>query len=261
VAPQWDVPPQAQDSRVSVARTFWQTLIVANTVDQRKPPCLKSNRTRPKGGNISVWAQTTDSVVAGNRQYDTDGIVFQEGYGADEAGCAACGTWTSIPSFLDIRANLIEGEYAWESSCSLSGIMGSYAAAPAAHSLPPPLSFGVSISHNRITHADSLYGGAIDVVPTWFRGPPGYEGPLVSGLMIDHNEIRDVAGAAPRTECDYPQKGRYGIALQGEHYVAATVLYANRCDEVAIPLEDRGVHTRRICDGARSDSCECADAR
>jgi hypothetical protein len=261
VAPQWDVPPRAPDSRVTVARTFWQTLIVGNTIDQRKPPCLKSNRTRPKGGNISVWAQSTDSVVAGNRQYDTDGIVFQEGYGADESGCAVCGRGTTIPSFLDIRANLIAGEYAWESSCSLSGIMGSYAAAPNTQSLPPPLSFGVSISHNRIVHADSLYGGAINVVPTWYRGPPGYEGPLLSGLMIDHNEIDDVAGAPPRTECDYPQKGRYGIALQGEHYVAATVLYANRCDAVATPLEDQGVHTRRLCDAAPANSCECANAR
>jgi len=261
VSPQWDVPPRAPDSRVSVTRSFWQTLIVGNTIDQRKPPCLKSNRTRPKGGNISVWAQATDSVVAGNRQYDADGIVFQEGYGAEEAGCTACGTWTSIPSFLDIRANLIEGEYAWDSSCSLSGIMGSFAAAPAEHSPPPPLSIGVSISHNRITHADSLYGGAIAIVPTWFRGPPGYEAPLVSGLMIDHNEIRDVAGAPPHTECDYPQKGRYGIALQGEHYVAATVLYANRCDDVTIPLEDRGVHTRRICEVAPADSCECVNAK
>ena len=258
VAPQWDVPPQAAVSSISVARTFWQTFIVANTIDHRKPPCLKSNRTRPKGGNISVWAQATDSVVEGNRQFDTDGIVFQEGYGADDASCPVCGAGTSIPSFLEIRNNLIEGEYAWDSSCSLSGIMGSYAATPSSHAPPPLLSFGVSISHNRISHADSLYGGAINIVPTWYRGPPGYRKPLVAGIIIDHNEIRDIAGPAPRTACDYVQTGRFGIDIQGDHFVDATVLYKNTCENVATRLLDQGVHTRRICDQSTAHSCECA---
>jgi hypothetical protein len=258
VTPRWDVPPQADSSSVSVARTYWQTLIVANTIDQRKPPCLKSNRTRPKGGNISVWAQATDSVVEGNRQFDTDGIVFQEQYGADDASCSVCGAGNSIPSFLQIRNNLIDGEYQWDSACSLSGIMGSYAAAPSPHFPPPLLNFGVSISHNRISHADSLYGGAINIVPTWYRGPPGYARPLVAGITIDHNEIRDIAGTAPRTACDYVQTGRFGIDIQGDHFVDATVLYKNSCENVATPLRDRGVHTRRLCDQSVPQSCECS---
>lgn len=257
VAPRWDVPPQAAASRVSVGRTFWQTLIVANTIDQRKPPCLKSNRTRPKGGNISVWAQATDSVVEGNRQFDTDGIVFQEQYGADDASCPACVAGTSIPSFLEIRNNLIDGEYQYDSACSLSGIMGSYAATPSPRSSPPPLSFGVSISHNRISHADSLYGGAINIVPTWYRGPPGYAKPLVAGIVIHHNEIRDIAGAVPRSACDYHQTGRFGIDIQGDRFVDATVLYKNSCENVTTPLLDRGVHTRRLCDQSTALSCEC----
>jgi hypothetical protein len=257
VAPRWDVPPQAGASRASVARTFWQTLIVANTIDQRKPPCLKSNRTRPKGGNISVWAQTTDSVIDGNRQFDTDGILFQEAYGADLL-CPACAAGTSIPSFLEIRNNLIDGEYQWDSACSLSGIMGSYAATPNPRSSPPPLSFGVSISHNRILHADSLYGGAINIVPTWYRGPPGYAKPLVAGITIHHNEIRDIAGPAPRSACGYAQTGRFGIDIQGDRFVDGTVLYKNSCENVATPLWDRGVHTHRLCDQSTALSCECA---
>lgn len=258
VAPRWDVPPQATVSSASVSRTYWQTLIVANSIDHRKPPCLKSNRTRPKGGNISVWAQATDSVVEGNRQFDTDGILFQEGYGADDS-CPQCGSWTSIPSFLEIRSNVIDGEYQWESACSLSGIMGSYAASPT--SSPPLLNFGVSISHNRIVHADSLYGGAINVVPTWYRGPPGYAKPLLAGITIDHNEIRKISGPAPRTACDYVQKGRYGIAIQGDKYVDSTVLYKNTCADVATPLLDHGVRTKRVCDYSAPMSCECADGR
>jgi hypothetical protein len=258
VAPRWDVPPQTAVSRVSVERTFWQTLIVANTIDQRRPLCLKSNRTRPKGGNISVWAQATDSVIEGNRQFDTDGILFQQGYGTGDPACRTCAFSTTIPSFLEIRNNLIDGEYQWDSACSLSGIMGSYAASESTRSPPPLLSFGVSIARNRIVHADSLYGGAINIVPTWFRGPPGYAKPLVAGITIHHNEIRDIAGPAPRTACGYTQSGRFGIAVQGDRSVDATVLYKNSCDNVATPLLDRGIHTRRLCDQSTASSCECS---
>jgi hypothetical protein len=233
-------------------------MIVGNTVDHRSPPCLKSNRTRPKGGNISVWAQSSDTVVDGNRQYDADGIVFQQEYGADETGCPVCGAGMSIQSFLEIRNNVILGEYDWSSSCSLSGIMASYAAAPNTKVLPPPLSFGVSISHNWIVHADSLYGGAIAVVPTGSRGPPGHDRPLLSGIVIDHNDIRSVTGRLPRVECGYPQDHRSGIALQGHFYVRSTLLYRNHCQDVSKPLEDFGTQTIRLCEGAAADSCECA---
>jgi hypothetical protein len=256
----WDVPPRAGESRVSVAREYWQTLIVDNTVDQREPPCLKSNRTRPKGGNISVWAQTADSAVEGNRQYDTDGILFQQAYGVDDAACDVCDAHTSIPSFLEIRGNIINGEYDWTSACSLSGIMGSYAASPNHGSGPPPLSVGVSISHNQITHADSLYGGAINIVPTWYRGPAGYAQALVEGVMIHHNVIRDISGAAPLPACEYRQSGRFGIALQGDKDVDATILYKNICANVDTPLLDRGAHTHRVCDQVAAPSCECKNA-
>jgi hypothetical protein len=258
VAPGWDVAPAAQLSTVSIARTYWQTLILDNHIDQRKPRCRKGNQTRPKGGNISVWAQASDSVVAGNRQYDTDGVLFQQGYGAEEQGCAQCGVGFSIPSFLEISENLVEGEYDWQSSCSLSGIMGSYASAPNSPRLPPPLlSIGVRIAHNRVVHADSLYGGGINIVPTWFRGPAGYKKPLLLGIAIDHNDITDISGPTPRTECNYVQRGRYGIAIQGDGEVHGTVLYQNRCDSVTTPLLDRGAETRRLCDRTAAPSCEC----
>ncbi len=258
VDPPWDVAPKPNVSTVSVAREYWQTMIIGNTVDQRKPLCLKSNRTRPKGGNITVWAQSADTVVEGNRQFDTDGIVFQQGYGADDATCADCRTWTAIPSFLEVRDNLIDGEYDWNSACSLSGIMGSYAASPSPHEPLPLLSFGVSIAHNRIAGADGLNGGAISIVPTWFTGPPGYARPLLEGLSIHHNEIRNIAGTPPQAACGYVQDGRYGIALQGERQIEGTVLYANTCENVTNPLRDRASRTQRACGAHETNSCECA---
>jgi hypothetical protein len=259
VEPPWDVTPEQNVSTVSVAREYWQAMIIDNAVDQRKPLCLKSNRTRPKGGNISVWGQNADTVVEGNHQFDTDGIVFEQRYGADDAACPDCKTMTSMPAFLEIRNNLIEGEYDWASACSLSGITGSYSASPSPHSLPPLLGVGISISHNRITHADSLHGGAISIVPTWFSGPPGYGRPLLEGLTIHHNLIQNISGPAPRADCGYAQGGRYGINLQGEKYVDGTVLYRNVCVDVTNPLRDHGVRTKRLCDIGDAKSCECTN--
>jgi hypothetical protein len=256
ITPPWDVRPRPKESTISVARQYWQTIIVGNRIDQRSPPCTKANRTRPKGGVITVWAETTDSVVAGNRQFDTDGIIFQQQYVADDRSCPTC-AYEAMPAFLAIRGNTLDGEYDWHSACSLSGIMGSYAASPTPRSPPPGLSFGVSISHNRIRHADGLYGGAIDVGPTWYEGPPGYSKALVKGLVVDHNEIRQISGAPPAAACGYTQTKRSGIHLQGGSHLDSTVLYMNTCDDVSSPLIDRGAHTLVDCSTVPPNSCEC----
>jgi hypothetical protein len=257
VSPAWDVAPRAGLSYATVGREFWQAYVVGNVIDQRKPLCTKANITRPKGGAISIWAQTSDSVVEGNRQFDTDGILFQQAYGADENDCKECVANTDLQSFLEIRSNLIDGEYDWDSACSISGIMGSYAAAPTTHSMPPPLSIGVSISHNDIRHADGLKGGAITVQPTWYRGPANYARPLIENLLIHHNRISSVSGAGTRPDCGYAGATRIGIRLDGGQNVDASVLYMNTCVDVATPLVDRGTRTRLVCDNAPAQSCEC----
>jgi hypothetical protein len=261
VNPAWDVAPEAGLSYATVAREFWQVYIVGNVVDQRKPLCTKGNVTRPKGGAISIWAQTSDSVVEGNRQFDSDGILFQQAYGADEKDCKECIANTDLQSFLEIRSNLIDGEYDWDSACSLSGIMGSYAAAPTTHSTPPPLSIGVSISHNSITHADGLMGGAITVQPTWYRGPAHYTQPLIENLLIHHNRISNISGPGTHSACGYAAAARIGIRLDGEQSVAASVLYMNSCVDVTTSLVDHGTRTRKMCDNASADSCECPGAQ
>jgi hypothetical protein len=261
VSPAWDVAPQAGVSYATVGREFWQVYVVGNVVDQRKPLCTKANATRPKGGAISIWAQTSDSVVEGNRLFDTDGILFQQAYGADERDCKECVANADLQSFLEIRSNLIDGEYDWDSACSFSGIMGSYAAAPTTHSTPPPLSIGVSISHNSINHADGLMGGAITVQPTWYRGPAQYARPLIENLLIHHNHISNVSGDGTRSACGYAAASRIGIRLDGGPSVAGNVLYMNTCVDVATSLVDRGTHTRLVCDNAPAHSCECNRAQ
>ncbi len=261
VDPPWDVPPAAGESLVTIAREFWQVYVVGNTVDQRKPLCTKANITRPKGGAISIWGESSDVAVEGNRQFDTDGIIFQQQYGAEEPGCGECRSETTIPSFLEIRGNLIDGEYDWDSACSISGIMGSYAAAPNRRLVPPLLSVGVSISHNDIVHADGLGGGAITIQPTWYRGPSGYAKPLVEGILIDHNRVAAVSGTWARAACGYPSSRRVGIRLAGGTNVAATVLYKNSCDDVALPFMDEAVRTILVCDRSPANSCGCLRGR
>lgn len=261
VAPPWGVTPEPNASTLSITRQFWQTFIIANRIDQRTPLCRKTNGTRPKGGVITVWAQSTDSVVDGNQQFDTDGILFQQAYTAEDSDCPNCRASDSMPAFLEIRNNSIDGEYDWNSACSLSGIMGSFGASPTRHSLPPPLSFAVSISHNRITHADGLYGGAISIGATWFEGPPLYKRPLVSGIAIDHNDIEQISGNAPDAACGYQQRSRIGIHLRGGEHEDSTALYMNNCKNVSKPLLDEAAHTQRICDRAPTTSCECGSLR
>jgi hypothetical protein len=258
VYPRWDVAPAAGKSRVTIGRQFWQTYVLDNRIDQRRPLCQKSNRTRRAGGLISVWAQSSDSVVAGNRQFDTDGISVQQTYIAPDPSCTGCGGSTTLQSFLEIVDNLIDGEYAWDSDCSRSGIMISHSASATPNSPPPILSYGVSIAHNVISKADGFGGGAVTVPLTWFSGPPPHRWPLVDNLLISHNSISGIAGAPPHRECEQRPFRRMGINLEASGLVWHSVLYGNRCTAVREPLFDGGVDTVRVCPSSEADSCECA---
>ncbi len=256
VAPRWDVPPKALASRVAIGREFWQAFVVANQVDQRKPPCQKSNLTGPNAGTIAVAGPTADSVVAGNTQWDTNGVYFNQTYTTQTPSCPRCSDATTFQTALEIRDNRIEGEYDWSSDCSYGGILGSYSSSPTPESAPPTVGFGVAISHNTIVHADSFRGGAIDFALTWYSGPPPGDWPFIRNALVFHNVLSDISGPAPRAVCRYGQKERSGIRLAGKRNLRDTVLYANSCRRVDKPLIDAGSHTTRLCSTA-ADSCEC----
>lgn len=259
VTPKWDVVPTAGSARFTVGRHYWQVYVLANRIDQRSPPCRKANLSGPRGGLISLWAPSADFVIEGNRQLDSDGIVIHEAYDAKVPSCPTCGGGISFQTGLEVRNNVIEGEYDWQSDCSTSGIMESFGAAPTPESPPPILGFGVSISHNVISHADGLWGGAIDITPTWFRGPPPQTWALVQNSLIFHNIIRNMTGSTPRNVCHYPQSARTGLRLEGTGNVRDTVLYGNSCEHVDAFLQDSGRRTARICSFVKSaGTCECA---
>jgi hypothetical protein len=257
VSPAWEVPPEQGRSRVTIARQLWQTFTVDNLVDHRSPPCRKSNRMKPKGGVIGYWAQSADSVIEGNRQYDTDGLIFQQSYSARDRTCPQCDSWTLQQWFLDVRGNTIDGEYDWQSDCSHSGIFGSHSASPTPSSPPPVSSYGVTIAHNTIRHADAFRGGAIGVALTWHQGPAPHNWNVVDNMLIHHNSIVDIDGRGPIRKCDIDQRSRIGINLHQSTMVWGTVLYANSCVNVTTAIQDTGSATVRVCPSPVSGSCEC----
>jgi hypothetical protein len=256
IAPSWDVIPQVNQTQLSIGREFWQAHVVANTVDHRKPPCMKSNRSEPKGGTIGIWAQTADSVVAGNQMFDTDGVLFHNQFTARETSCADCYRGTHYVSFMEIRDNLIDGEYDWDTDCSSSGITGSLAASPGT----PPLTvnYGLTIAHNTINHADAKLGGAITMTPAWYNGPAPYRWPLVDTFLIHHNTITDMWSDRARACRNQPAAPRTAISLGGSSLVWRSVLYANVCDKIPQVVNLLGAQQiTRICKPGMSGCCEC----
>jgi hypothetical protein len=257
VEPNWDVTPQ-RDSRVTIGREFWQVYAIANTVEHRRPPCLKSNRSHSAGGQIGLWAQMADSVIEGNRQYDTSGILLQQNYVLADKSCTNCGADVYSEYFTEIRSNSIIGEYDWDSDCSSSGIVAGVAASPDQGSIPPVLGYGVSISHNIIQHADGPDGGAISFVESWWPGPAPHRWPIANNTLVFANDIRDISGGMPKIICNKQKiKPRVGIRFPELPLTSNTVLYGNSCTNVSFPLQLRGNETTDVCPSPAKQSCEC----
>jgi hypothetical protein len=256
VAPDWDVVPIPGLTRIAIGREYWQLYTVDNHVDNRQPLCQKSNRSRRVAGVIALWAQSVDSVIAGNHQYDSDGIFVQTVYVTPEHPCADCTMQGYFHSFLDIRANVVDGEYDWVNDCSASGIAVGLGAAPWGDATPPTVGFGISISHNVIRRADAQYGGAIAQLNSWLAGPEPHRWPLSDNMLIHHNSITDIDGARALPICG-TSRPRTGIAFPDPGIAWHTVLYANSCKNVSTPVGGGGVGTIKVCPSPAQDSCEC----
>lgn len=256
VAPGWDVMPAAGTTRVAVGREYWQLYVIDNRVDNRQPLCQKSNRSRRAAGTVGVWGQSADSVFAGNRQFDSDGIFVQQVYGTAEHPCADCTMLGFLNFFLAIHDNIVDGEYDWSNDCSHSGIALGVGAAPWEEGPPPTVGFGNSISHNIIRHADFEHGGAIAQAGTWSTGPEPHRWPLSDNLLIHHNSISDIDGARALSICE-SSRPRIGIAFPDAAIAWRTVLYANSCKNVSMPIGPGGVDTVKVCPSPVPDSCEC----
>jgi hypothetical protein len=259
IAPQWDVAPVPGETRVTVGREYWQVYTIDNEIDDRQPLCLKSNRSRHTGGSIVFWAQAADSSIAANRQFDSDGIFLQENYELPKKPCQDCNMWSFFQYFLEIRDNLVDGEYDWDTDCGASGITAGLAAVPWDDPVPPTVGYGISISHNTIRHANAAQGGAIAQTSTWYPGPAPARWALSNNLLIHHNSIRDIDGPAGLKVCGNG-KPRIGINFPLPEIAWRTVLYANSCSNVAQPIGSQaGVETVRVCPSGVPSSCECLD--
>jgi len=267
VYPAWDVVPQSTSSLV-ISRETWQFYIVDNYVDQRQPLCTKGNQNQPAGGKIGFYAQTADSVIEGNQQYDTSGISLGMKYSvADSTLGTAAGF--GLYSSVDVRSNTINGEYDWPSSCSWGGIQLTDGASPTPNYPPPIESYGVSISHNTITHADGLHGGAIALTRGWFAGPSPGTWNLEDNSLVFANTINNVSGAPsaavtsglPYTTSAYEKCANDASPRIGIHPIDATiwgtVMSNNSCTNVSTKLTDAGTSSVRVCPSAASSSCEC----
>jgi len=256
VTPGWDVVPRVGASRFIIGREYWQLYVLDNHVDNRQPLCQKSNRSRRAGGAIEIWGQSADSVIAGNRQYDSDGIAVQQLYTTAEHTCANCTMIGYFNYFLEIRDNLIDGEYDWNSDCSHSGITALVAAGPWEAGAPPTVGFGVSVSHNTIRHADGQDGGAISQAKSWYSGPAPYRWPLSETMLIHHNDISEIDGPGALPVCG-SRHARIGIAFPDAAIAWHTVMYANQCHHVGVPVGTGGIDAVKVCPSSVLDSCEC----
>ena len=73
----WEVVP-FDGSEIVVTRQFWHSYIVDNEIDIRG--CQKQNPNWRKSGEITIWAQNSDSAIEGNVQYQSDGIKIFAGH-------------------------------------------------------------------------------------------------------------------------------------------------------------------------------------
>ena len=260
ISPQWDVLPVPGKTRLAAGREYWQVYTIDNEIDHRQPLCLKSNRSRHDAGGIVLWAQSADSVIEGNRQYDSDGILLQETYELPKKPCQDCNMLSFFQYFLEIRKNTIDGEYDWDTNCSASGITAGIAAVPWDDSTPPTVGYGVSIAHNVIRRADAAKGGAIAQMSSWYPGPEPHRWALSNNMLIYHNSIRDIDGPAALGICGGGQP-RIGINFPPPDIAWRTVLYSNSCENVSQPIGTQsGVDTIRVCPSGSANSCECPEA-
>jgi hypothetical protein len=257
VSPGWDIAPQAGLARVIVGKQYWQVYVVANEVNHASPPCRKANLNGPRGGVIGFAALVADSAIEANSQVETDGIEIFQDYSPHTKSCPSCVGTAILTTALEIRGNLIDGEYDWSSDCSWSGIRGYFVATPTAEEPPPLLGFGTVIAHNVISRADGQRGGGIDIAHAGAAGPPPGNWPMVQNLLIFENVIRDLSGPTPRSACREGQHDRTGIRLEGPGNIRDTVLEGNQCERVDRFLEDSGTATTRLCHGNEVRSCEC----
>ena len=234
VSPAWDVIPTKVDSVITLSRQFWQVYVVDNTVDNRG--CVNANPVG-RGGVIGSGSNLADAVFDSNEQYQTDGIQLSGWYHSPDQFVSGSDTERSqavLNYFNTVRANRVDGELAYQSDCSWSGI-GMYFGN---QGTPEVLTvFGLNIHGNTVDHADARVGGAILLLGgTW----PDPNSPAVMGnTLVQHNTMTNLDGGAPAGNCGQPIAERIGLHIYTPN-IEHTVHYANSYSNVNKPVVDAG---------------------
>jgi hypothetical protein len=222
---------------------------VDNRIDIRG--CQKANPNWRKSGEITIWAQNSDSAIEGNVQFESDGIKIFAGHSHYEPPPAP--EAPEVPRrvhfayFLDVRSNTILDEYNYDVSDVFQN--GSFSGIQMMHwtltgRRRAQVSYGVSLAHNTVAHADSPYGGAIALNPAFFGAdfPPSTARQLRS-TIVHHNLLRDVQCSTPTCEQDPVQRVAINIH---DGFVYDTVLYKNEIVNCHLELIDRGTNTTLV---------------
>ena len=229
VEPAWDAIPTGADAQATVARLFWQATVVDNHVDQRRERCARRNPAGPRGGGISLWANTVDSLVARNVIEQGDGIVVNHSFGAGTRQCTDCAA-VLLQTRLRVERNVIAGENDVASSCSASGIELRHGAADTAGYRPPLLGFAAQIGRNVVFAADGLRGGGVSAPLAWHPGPPGPVSALVGGLVVQQNVVAGLPASPATGPCTGAPVSRVGMFFESGGTVAAPRLHSNVCE-------------------------------
>jgi hypothetical protein len=140
-------------------------------------------------------------------------------------------------------------KYSWS---GLDMMYGQYRVADS-----PVLGYGVSVSHNSVSHADAMRGGAIAIERGWWPPPtPGH--PQYTSVLIQHNDVRDVERRDGGGVC-LPYSyglgdGGIGIHL-GEPHTHDSVLYANTIEDVCHPIVEQGTNSLQLADCPEEIEC------
>ena len=269
VTPAFSVPPDAT-SLVDINRAYWQNTTVNNYIDQRTPLCTKANG-RQSGGVISWYDSTADSVIAGNQQYDTSGIMLNHSYHPLLPGAAWITAGAVVESANEVRDNTINGSYAWSSTGEVAGgILLGFGAADGAAPSPPLLGYGETIAGNTLYQASGrdrdgthVPIGAIATGADWSVGPLDTSNvtawQMGDTALIFNNTLQNISNTIAGSAPGLPLPGIGLDTPQGNAPINwRTTLYGNTCSVVDTPLADFGTSTVRYCPkGSATGTCEC----
>lgn len=265
VAPAFDVPP-TNASRVTVGLENWHTYIVSNSVDHSAKTCVNALKQERTAGGILFYAPTADSVIEGNRQTATTGIVLTHQYILDAANPGRF----MLQSSNQVRDNDVVGHPGFGPSSGTSGIRAFYVASrePGATPPPPVLGFNTVIAGNRLDEADDPYG-AIGLEDGGLVGFLNADGGCTARYrlgvlpLIFHNQLRNTHGIDINGRNVRQNASSCSDRLR-DSIVWGAQLYNNSCRAVsAAPITnpaaravmDFGTGTQLKC--AQADSCEC----